>query len=262
MKIFYQSVAPLGENPIWNNYEKALVEHISWVKRPETEVEIKGVKVMIPLATEYLYLEYLNIYQILESGISVEKHGYDGFILGCLTDPGHDILRSVLDIPIIFAGETSMHLACLIGKKFGVVARTERTADRISANIKDYGLSERAVPSTFLNISFEALSRSFENPTLVLSPFFEKCQELIAQGADVIIPGCGILNVLLALNKVNNHNGAVILDTMGCMVKVAEVMVELKQKISFTVSRRGVYRSPDKEITEQAKKDLMKIYGD
>jgi len=261
MKLFYQSVAPLGESPVWNNYEKALIEHISWVKRPETEVEVKGVKVMIPQATEYVYLEYLNVCQILETGIKVEKNGYDGFILGCLTDPGHDILRSVLDIPVVFASETSMHLACLIGRKFGFVARTERTADRISANIRDYGLLERAVPSTFLDISFETLSRSYEDPTIVLNRFLEKCKELIAQGADVIIPGCGVLNVLLALNKVNSYHGAVILDTIGSSVKVAEVMVELKQKVSLTVSRRGVYSSPNREVMEQAKKALMKIYG-
>ncbi len=261
MKLFYQSVAPLGENPMWNNYEKALVQHLCSVKRPETEVTVKGVKVTIPQATEYAYLEYLNLYQILESGFKVEEDGYECFILGCLTDPGHDILRSVLDIPIVFAGETSMHLACLIGKKFGFVARTERTADRISSNIRNYGLGERALPTTHLNISFETLSRSFEDPTFVLDLFFAKSKELIAQGADVIIPGCGTLNVLLALNKVSRHDNAAILDPVGSLVKVGEMMVELKQKGSLGVSRRGVYGSPGKEVMEQAKKALAKIYG-
>lgn len=262
MRLFYQSVAPLGRNPVWNDYEKALVEHISSVKRPETQVEVKGVKVMIPQATEYSYLEYLNIYQILDNGIKVVDEGYEGFILGCLTDPGHDILRSVLDIPVIFAGETSMHLACLIGKKFAFVARTERTAQRIFANVRDYGLLERALPSTYLDISFEILACCFENPGPVFDPFLKKCEELIAQGADVIIPGCGVLNVLLAVNKVNHFKDAVILDTIGSLVKVAELMVELKQKVSLGVSRRGVYCSPGKEVMEQAKKALMKTYGD
>jgi allantoin racemase len=245
---------------MWNNYEKALVQHLRSVKRPETEVTVKGVKVTIPQATEYAYLEYLNLYQILESGFKVEEDGYECFILGCLTDPGHDILRSVLDIPIVFAGETSMHLACLVGKKFGFVARTERTADRISSNIRNYGLGERALPTTHLNISFETLSRSFEDPTLVFDPFFKKCDELMAQGADVIISGCGVLSVLLAVNKVTRHEGAIILDTIGSLVKVGELMVELQQKLSLGVSRRGVYGSPGKEVMEQAKKTLAKIY--
>jgi allantoin racemase len=261
MRLFYQSVAPLGENPMWDNYEKTLVQHLCSVKRPETEVTVKGVNVTIPQATEYAYLEYLNLYQILESGFKVEEDGYEGFILGCLTDPGHDILRSVLDIPVIFAGETSMHLACLIGKKFGFVARTERTADRISSNIRNYGLAERALPSTHLNISFETLSRSFEDPTFVLDLFFAKSKELISQGADVIIPGCGTLNVLLAANKVSSHDNATILDPVGSLVKVAEMMVELKQRGSLGVSRRGVYGSPGKEVLEQVKKTLAKIYG-
>jgi allantoin racemase len=262
MRLFYQSVAPLGRNHVWNDYEKALVEHISLVKRPETQVELKGVRAMIPQATEYSYLEYLNVYQILDNAMKVEEEGYESFILGCLTDPGHDILRSALDIPVIFAGETSMHLACLIGKKFAFVARTERMAERIFSNVRDYGLLERSLSSTFLNISFETLARCFKDPNLVFDPFLEKCEELIAQGADVIIPGCGVLNVLLAVNKVNRYKGAVILDTIGSLVKVAEVMVELKQKVSLGVSRRGVYCSPGKEVMEQAKKALMKSYGD
>jgi allantoin racemase len=262
MKLFYQSVAALGENPMWNSYEKALVQHLSSVKRPETEVTLKGVKVTIPQATEYPYLEYLNLYQILESGLKVEEDKYEGFILGCLTDPGHDILRSILNIPVVFAGETSMHLACLIGKKFAFVTRTEKTADRISANIRDYGLLERALPPTFLNIPFEILCRAFENPTLVFDPFFKKCDELIAQGADVIISGCGVLSVLLAVNKVTCYDGAIILDTIGSLVKVAELMVELQQKLSLGVSRRGIYSSPRKEVMDQAKQALIKIYGD
>ena len=262
MRIFYQSVAALGEDPLWKDYEKALGERIFSVKRPETEVEVKGVKVMIPQATEYSYLEYLNVSQILDHGARAEEEGYEGFILGCMTDPGHDILRSILDIPVIFAGETSMHLACLIGKKFGFVARTERTADRIFANVRDYGLLERALPSTFLDISLEALARGFKDPTLVFDPFYEKCGELIARGADVIIPGCGILNVLLAVNKVNRYQDAMILDTIGSLVKVAEFMVELQQKLSLRVSRRGVYSSPRKEVMEQAKKALMKTSSD
>jgi hypothetical protein len=45
-------------------------------------------------------------------------------------------------------------------------------------------------------------------------------------------------------------------------VKVAELMVELQQKLSLGVSRRGIYSSPKKEVMVQAKKALMKIYGD
>jgi allantoin racemase len=262
MRLFYQSAAPLGTDHIWDRYERALIDHLLSVKDPGTEVDLKGVKVMIPQATEYSYLEYLNVGQMLDNAIRAEKEGYDGFILGCLTDPGHDILRSILDIPILFAGETSMHMACLLGKKFALVARTERAAERIFANVRDYGLSERALPATFLNLSFETLSRSFEDPALVLDPFFKKCDELIARGADVILSGCGVLSVLLAVHKVSQYKGAVILDAIGSLVKLTEAMVKLKQKLSLGVSRRGIYASPGKEIMEQARKGLVKGRAD
>ena len=262
MKLFYQSVAPLGINPIWDGYERALVSHLLSAKGPETELEVRGVKVMIPQATEYTYLEYLNVGQILDNAIKAEKEGYDGFILGCMTDPGHDIFLSILDIPVVFAGETSMYLGCLLGKKFALIARTERAASRISSNIRSYGLLERTLPSAFLNFSFETLSRSFEDPAFVFDPFFKKCDELIDQGADVILSGCGVLSVLLAVNKVNEYKGAVILDMIGSLVKMAEMMVKLKRDLSVGVSRRGFYASPDREVMEQARKALEKSRAD
>jgi hypothetical protein len=53
MKIWYQSVASLGQNPVWDDYEKAVAEHIAAVKRPETQVDVKGIEVMVPSATEF-----------------------------------------------------------------------------------------------------------------------------------------------------------------------------------------------------------------
>jgi allantoin racemase len=258
MRLWYQSVTSLGQDPKWTDYEMAILGHISSVKRPETQVEVKGLDVMVPQATEYCYLEYLNVSQILGNAIKAQEEGYDSFILACMTDPGHDILRSALDIPAIFSGETSMHVACLTGKKFAIVARTERTANRISRNVRDYGFAERALPVSFLDISFEAIMQCFEEPGLAFDPFFQKCEELIAQGADVIIPGCGILNVLLAVKKVNNYRGAVILDTVGVAIKIAETMAELKQKVGLEVSRIGDYRSPGIEVMRQARDAVMK----
>lgn len=259
MKLWYQSVASLSQDPMWNDYQRTVVEHISLVKQPETQVDVKGLKVTIPQATESAYLEYLNIYQILENAERAEAEGYDGFILGCFTDPGHDILRSILDIPVIFTGETSMHLACLLGKKFAFVGRNERVSKRIFTNIKDYGLSERALPSVFLDVSLEALAGSFKNPTPLLAPFFKKCEEVIALGGEVIIPGCGVMNAFLAFHKVNSYKGALILNTLASAIKVAETMVELKRKVGIHVSRIGNYSSPEKSVAREAKKALMKM---
>ncbi len=258
MKIWYQSVASLGKNPVWADYEKAVAEHIAAVKGPDVQVDVKGVDIMVPHATEYSDLEYANIYQIRKNALRAEEEGYDAFLLGCFTDPGYEILRSSLNIPVIFSGEASMHLACWVGKQFAVLARTERTARRIFRNVKEYGLEERGILSTFLDASLEMLAQSFRDPNPVLDLFFKKCDELILRGAEVVIPGCGILNVLLAWNKVSKYKDAVILDTLGCSLKVAEAMVELRRRTGLEVSRIGDYRSPEKGAREQAEKIFRK----
>lgn len=259
MKIWYQSNAALGQNPIWEDYEKALVEHISAVKGPETQINVQGIKKVVPFATEFPYLEYFNVYQIKEYALLAEKEDYDGLIVGCLTDPGYGILRSILKIPVIFSGEISMHIACMVGKKFSVVARTKRTAYRIYQNVQNYGLCERAVQPTFMEISLEILSQSLRNPKPLLDIFYSKCDGLIAQGAEVIIPGCGVLSALLSKLKISKYKDAVILDTTGVSVKIAEALAELRRKVGLEVSRIGEYRSPDKEHMAVAEKVFQKI---
>jgi allantoin racemase len=261
MKIWYQSVASLGQNPVWDDYEKAVAEHIAAVKRPETQVDVKGIEVMVPSATEFPYLEYVNVYQIKEGALRAEEQGYDALIVGCLTDPGYGILRSILNIPVIFSGEISMHLACLVGKRFSVVGRTERTANRIFQNVETYGLAGRAVPPIFIDTSLEMLAQSFRNPSPLLNLFFQNCDVLISRGAEVIIPGCGILNALLARMKISKYKDAAIVDTIGASIKLAEAMAELRQKVGLEVSRIGEYRSPGKELMAQAEKVFQKQEG-
>ena len=258
MRILYQSLASIGHDPVYSAYESAMLEHMASVKGTETQVDIEGVPLMIPQSTEHAYMEYLALPQTIENAVRAEERGYEGLVIGCFTDPGHDILKSALHIPVTFSGEASMYGACLLGKKFTFLARTENTARRIAANVKLYGLSEKAVLYGVLNAPLQLLAQSFQDPADIIKIFYSKCEEVIKRGAEVIIPACGILSVLLAANKIKTYKGAVILDTLAFSLKFAEILVELKQKLGLDLSRIGDYRFVENSIIENARKALGK----
>ena len=52
--------------------------------------------------------------------MNAERNGYDAFIIGCYLDTGLQRARSLVDIPALGVTETSMLVACTLGRKFSM----------------------------------------------------------------------------------------------------------------------------------------------
>jgi allantoin racemase len=63
-----------------------------------------------------------------EAGVTAQDDGYDAVVIDSMSDPGAAALRSVLDIPVIAPGRTSLLFALMLGGKFGILAMTEAGA--------------------------------------------------------------------------------------------------------------------------------------
>ena len=48
MKIWYQSGASIGFDPMWNEYEATLNSYLNRIARPGTEVSVHGVELCSP----------------------------------------------------------------------------------------------------------------------------------------------------------------------------------------------------------------------
>ena len=136
MRIWLQSVASLGRNPVWEPYEKVLIKHAQEVARPGTTVDVRGVEIMTAGIDSSHYFEYLNTSQVINNAILAEKEGYDAFALNCMLDPGFFELKEVVDIPIAFALESSCHIACLLAPKFALLAYNDILKRRVSESVK------------------------------------------------------------------------------------------------------------------------------
>ena len=60
-----------------------------------------------------------------EAGLSAEDDGYDAAVIDSTADSAAGALRSVLDIPVIAPGRTSLLYALMLGSTFGILAMNE-----------------------------------------------------------------------------------------------------------------------------------------
>jgi allantoin racemase len=81
---------------------------------------------------------------------------------------------------------------------------------------------------------------------------------LIADGADVIVPGEIPLNVLLASEGIRRVDDVPLIDSLAVTLKTTEMMVDLRVTTGLAPSRRGWrHAAPRRERVEE----VLAFYG-
>lgn len=246
-KIWWQSSTALNSLPILEAYAKSLRLHAKRILTPEFEIEPKGVS-RGTFDVHHPYFEHLNNSEIIEKLYNAHREGYAALAVGCFLDPGVREIRTVTDIPVLGMAETSMLMACMLGRRFSIVTYTSGLVDKkFPQLIRDYGLAERAAPFGCMNVSLEDLAKAFDNPKPIIDEFIRVSERLVPDGAEVILPGCGLLNMVLVKNGINTIKGGKIpvMDVVGVLLKQAEVMIGLRRISNLVVSRAGYYSKPE-----------------
>lgn len=92
-----------------------------------------------------------------------------------------------------------------------------------------------------------------------IEEFTSVARELIARGAEVIVPGCGLIAPCLRFapgceadypNGLTEVDGVPIADIYGATVKAVETLVTLKRAGSPWISRKGLYARASAEALE------------
>lgn len=246
MRIWYLSPSALGVDLKWSPYERSLKRHVQEVARPDTEVEVHGTEFKAHPAQDSRYARYLRSGHIINNAITAEREGYDAFCVGCASDPGLLEIKEVIAIPVAFLSESCFHLACLLADRFSLLALGRAALLRQQKMIKQYGLEESYVAGAAVKLSRSDLPDGFENPVPIIDAVTQASRSAIENGAGILLSGCNILNMVLVDGGLKEINGVPILDTAGALVKIAELMVDLKQ-IGISRSRVGLNQSLSKE---------------
>ncbi len=207
----------------------------------------------------YSYMDMLNAKSVFHAAVQAEKEGFDAVMITCFGDPMLWPIRQAVNIPVVSLGESSMLLAAMMGHKFGVVTVSPYNIYEMEHTIDKYGLKERYAGAQPNPESGEEQAGALIDASHAIESFKEAAKKLIENGAEVLIPGCGLLSPALRLapgaekdypNGLIEVDSVPVADVMGDTIKMAETLVTLKQAGSCWISRKGLYAQATAQAIE------------
>jgi allantoin racemase len=254
MRIWHQSFTVLADVP---HYRAALERHLTAVASPGTTVDLHG---MAPgtypsdypgVHIGYSYLAGLHKEQFVRAAQRAEAEGYDAFLIATVPDTGYEEARSVVDIPVVAYGNTSMAFAATLGSRVGIVHFISELRDQIRRNVRSYGFSDLVGPVVQVDAGFRDVMSAYAAPAGLIGAFEDAARRAIADGADVLVPGEGPLNVFLADQGLTRVDGVPVVDSLGTCLQVAELRGRTYRRTGLRPARTGFYSAqPPAEAIE------------
>ena len=193
--------------------------------------------------------------QALAGAIQAERDGVDGIILGHFQDAGLWELRSAVSTPVVGLGEASILYACQLGYRFGLITIHPNFTDWHEEQVRSYSLWERCAGVRAMTTTVDLWMRAFDGDETAFADIerqFEQLgRELVARGAEVLIPAGGLPALLLGTRAGYEIDGAVVLNANAIAAKQAEVAVKMRALSGTAPSRRGTYRAAPREALDE-----------
>ena len=146
----------------------------------------------------------------------------------------------------------------MMGRSFSLITPNPKFSLSYQQKLQLYGLTERLASieamdfphlPDYRNAFFDAAAHE-----RVMNEFDNAARRAIAAGAEVIIP-CGSHAVLQARRRLREIDGALIMDGLAVLIKMAETAVKLQAVMGTFVSRKLLYQMPGATVRERAKND-------
>ena len=258
MRIWVQVFSSRERNP---NFHVALEEHLRSVIDPGVKVEVHGTK-KGGLGEQFRFFQAIDTPDIIENILKCRAAKgdmrYDAFVSLNSTDPALVEAREILDIPVLGFLETTALAACMMGRSFSLITPNPKFSLSYSQKLKLYGLEARLASVEAMDIPhLPDFRNAFLDPAAherVMQEFDSAARRAVAAGAEVIIP-CGSHAVLQARRALREVEGALIMDGLAVLIKMAETAVKLQRIMGTVVSRKLLYQTPSATVRESAKRD-------
>lgn len=248
MKLWYQSLSHRAQT---NPYGLALARILTSVADADTTIHMQGVERSAGIGQHYRLLEHHDTSEVVENALQAQQQGFDAFLIGNISDAGIREAREQVAIPVLGLGETSMHLACMMGARFGLVAISERWVLRLMENVRRYGLERQLAGIEAMRTSPVDLKKGFADPdhrANLLEQFTAAAARLLDRGAEVIIPAGGEVVVFTIEAALYQLGRAPIVNGIVELVKMGEMAAKLYRLTGRFTSKRGVYAAPTGEL--------------
>jgi len=178
-----------------------------------------------PKAIECAYDETRAAMPVVREAERAEEDGYDGVILYCFADPGARAAKEKLNIPVVGLNEASVHIASLIGTKFGIISTGP--VDYYLRDLVDllrlYGFEDKCVSVRSITMPVLDLQAQKEQQDKRLLE--EVTKAINDDGVDTIVLGCG---GMLALSEELLQLGVPIVVPGVAALKLCEDLIDMK----------------------------------
>lgn len=168
---------------------------------------------------------------IMQAFVEAEKQGYDAVVPLGFLDLGVDGGRCVVDIPVIGPLEGALHIASLLGSRFGFICYSALHVPIHRANLQRYGMTNRI--AGFDTSGFD-LPDIAANHDAMVDGFVAAANRLIKeQDADVIIP-TGITQCPVHIDPkwLSQEIGVPVVEGIGAPIRLAGMLAQLGLKHS------------------------------
>jgi Asp/Glu/hydantoin racemase len=149
----------------------------------------------------------------------------DALVIACFGDPGLWEMRDRLPIPVIGMAEASCHVACQLGRRFGIVTGGAAWEPMLRRFVGEIGLASRLSGIHPLDQTGDVLAA---DPKPALSMIAQKIEIARHAGADVVIlGGAGLVGFA---ERLQPHAKVQLLDSLSCAVAQAVAISRSCQK--------------------------------
>lgn len=241
-RIWHQSFTVLEDLPA---YAGLLQRHADEVTRPETKVVLHGMRPGTYPSDypgdhiRYSYLQRRHAQQFIDAALEAQADGFDAYFISTIPDVALEDIRTLVDIPVVGFGQASLLVAATLGTPVGVVNFIAALRPQLRRNAQAYGLGDLLGPIVPISASFKDVSAGYANPGPLVDAFRTAGREAIGQGAQVLIPGEGPLNVFLADHEVRDVDGVPVIDSIAAGLKLCELRVDLARATGLGPNRAG-----------------------
>src|SRR5262245_32639702 len=254
----------MSRQKAWGEYNAALTRILDSARDPGTRIDVHGITRIGGTTPQFHYLDYLETGEVLENVQTAVRQGYDAFLIGNVGDPGLQAAREIATMPVLALGETSAHVACMMGRTFSLVTINDKFTQRIVDNIGHYGLASRLAAVNRMKLErplhVDAGFRDERVREEIFAQFMRAAEANIEAGAEVIVPAGGVVMALLADAGVHEAGrGTPILNGITALVKTAEAVVKLNRIMGGRFTSKRLHYAPP---TAGQVAEMRKYYGD
>jgi len=214
---------------------KAREDYARAVCLPETKI------LMAPVEEPSTFPSHFPLFEVLVPGVlervkQAEKEKCDAVVIDCFSDVALEAAKTIAQIPIIGPFESSLHLACLLADRFGLILPREEGIPSCLRLARAHGMAERIASIKAFDIPFLEFRDKKDEVEDRLAKLVEAS---VAEGAQLIIIGCTAMFPAMGIGsarELSSKLGTPLLDTVGVSLKLAEMLVGLnlrQSKLAF-----------------------------